>query len=252
MKKIYLGFVIALLAICTSCQFSENIYINEDGTGKVSFNMDGSELMEMMGEEMAKSNDSKTIDSTISFKELLKGQEDSISKLPKADQEKLRQLEDFKMHMVMDAEKKKMNMDMFADFKTVNELQDMFSAMNKAGKMDKRNNQDTQANSNPMAALGSDGVSEVKYSYNGNMFKRKTVIIDKAKLLSLKDSLGQAKMMFAASDYTLNYHFPRKIKSVSLENAKINEDGKSFTVAVNFMEYITNPELLNVEVELEN
>lgn len=250
MKKIYLGAVIAFLTLFTSCQFSENIYINEDGTGKVSFNMDGSELMDMMGEEMAKGNE-KRIDSTISFKDLFKDQKDSIAKLPQAQQDKLKKLEAFQMHMVMDAEKKKMGMDMFADFKNVNELQDMFSAMNTAGDIDKNKNPNSQAGSNPMSALGAEGVSSTNYSYNGNMFKREVVVLDKEKLASVKDSLGQAKMMFASSDYTLNYHFPKKIKSVSLENAKISEDGKSFSVTVNFMQYIENPESLNVEVELE-
>lgn len=250
MKKFYLGAVIAFLTLFTSCQFSENIYINEDGTGKVSFNMDGSELMDMMGEEMAKGNE-KNIDSTISFKDLFRDQKDSIAKLPQAEQDKLKQLEAFQMHMVMNAEKKKMGMDMFADFKNVSELQDMFSAMNAAGNIDKNKNPNSQAGSNPMSALGSEGVSSTNYSYKGNMFKREVVVLDKEKLASVKDSLGQAKMLFASSNYTLNYHFPKKIKSVSLENAKINEDGKSFSVTVNFMQYIENPESLNVEVELE-
>ncbi|WP_298426471.1 hypothetical protein [uncultured Kordia sp.] len=251
MKKIYLGAVIAFLTLFTSCQFSENIYINDDGTGKVSFNMDGAELMDIMGEEMMKSNDGKRIDSIISFKDLFKDQQDSISKLSQAEQDKLKNLEAFQMHMVMDAEKKKMGMDMFANFNSVSELQDMFSAMNAAGKVDKNKNPNSQAAANPMSALGSEGVTETNYSFKGNVFKREVVVLDKAKLAAVKDSLGQAKMMFASSGYTLNYHFPKKIKSVSLEGATINEDGKSFTLEVNFLQYITNPEMLNVEVELE-
>ena len=86
MRKIYLGVVFALLAFCTSCQFSENIYINEDGTGKITFNMDGSELMDMMGEQMAKENGER-IDSIISFKELMKTAKDSVAKLSAEEQE---------------------------------------------------------------------------------------------------------------------------------------------------------------------
>ena len=87
-----------MLTFFTSCQFSENIYIDEDGTGKMSFTMDGSELMEMMGDEMSKGKE-ESIDSIISFKELFKEKADSISKLPQAEQDKIKQLENFKMHM---------------------------------------------------------------------------------------------------------------------------------------------------------
>jgi len=99
--------------------------------------------------------------------------------------------------------------------------------------------------------MGSSGATKVDYSLKNNVFKRTVTILDKEKVAAMKDSLGQAQMMFASSGFKLNYHFPRKIKSVSLENATISEDGKSFTAEVNFMQYLTNPELLNVEVELE-
>ena len=235
-----------MLTFFTSCQFSENIYIDEDGTGKMSFTMDGSELMEMMGDEMSKGKE-ESIDSIISFKELFKEKADSISKLPQAEQDKIKQLENFKMHMVMDTKEKKMSFDMFTNFKNVGELQDMFAAMNTAGSLDKNG----ATKSNPLASMGSSGATKVDYSLKNNVFKRTVTILDKEKVAAMKDSLGQAQMMFASSGFKLNYHFPRKIKSVSLENATISEDGKSFTAEVNFMQYLTNPELLNVEVELE-
>lgn len=250
MKKIYLGLLVAFVTLFTSCQFTENIYINEDGSGRVSFSMDGSELMDMMGEEMAK-EDEKVIDSTVSFKNLFDKERDSISKLPKAQQKKLKNLEKFNMHMLMDPKEKKMNMDLYADFKSVNELQDMFAAMNTAGNMDKNKKSPAAGAGNPLSSLGSDGITETNYSFKNNTFKRLVTVLDKQKMDSIQQNLGQAKMMFSASNYTLKYHFPRKIKSVSIENAVISEDGKSFTAEINFMEYLQNPETLNVEVELE-
>lgn len=251
MKKIYLVLCVAFATFFTSCQFSENIYINEDGTGRVSFNMDGSELMDMMGDEIAKDKDEKDIDSIISFKELFDAERDSISKLSKDEQVKLKKLEMFNLHMVMNAADKKMNFDLFADFKNVNELQDMFATMNTAGDLDKSKNPTSNAGSNPMASLGSEGVSKTNYTYKNNVFKRSVKILDKAKMDSINDNMGQAKMMFSASNYTLNYHFPKKIKSVSLKNATISEDGKSVTAEINFIEYLKDPTILNMEVELE-
>jgi hypothetical protein len=72
MTKFY-TFVCALaFAFLTSCQFSENIYINEDGTGKMEFSFDGTELMKMAGDGMGEANE-KAMDSTFSFKELFEG-----------------------------------------------------------------------------------------------------------------------------------------------------------------------------------
>ncbi|MNG31205.1 hypothetical protein D3C85_949230 [compost metagenome] len=39
-----------LLATLTSCTFTENMYINDNGTGKFSVDIDGSALMEMAGD----------------------------------------------------------------------------------------------------------------------------------------------------------------------------------------------------------
>ena len=49
-----------------SCEFSENIYINEDGSGTMEFKFDGSTLMELAGDEIADEGEEK-IDTTINF-----------------------------------------------------------------------------------------------------------------------------------------------------------------------------------------
>lgn len=212
--------------------------------------MNGSELMDMMGEQMAKENGER-IDSIVSFKELMKTAKDSVAKLSLEEQEKLKQFENFQVHMLMDAKKKKLEMDMISEFENISEMQDMFETMNAISEFEKQTNPNSKVQSNPLSILGSEGVSTTKYAYNENVFKREVVIKDEEKLVAINDSLGQAEMMFASSGYTLNYFFPKKIKSVSIENAKISEDGKSFSVSVNLMEYLKNPRALNVEVELE-
>ena len=247
MKKIYLGLVAVLVMLCTSCKFTETIRINEDGSGKVSFNMDGAGLMEMAGDEMGAG---EAIDSVISFKELLDVNKDSIAKLSAEERAELKKLEKFDMHMVMNSEKKQMVFDFYADFTSVADLQDMFKAMNTAGSLDK--NAGASTKSNPMSAFGSGDMTGTNYSFENNVFKRVVAIVDQKRLDSLQGNLGQAEMMFAASSYKLEYFFPKKIKSVSLENAVIGEDGKSFTAEINFMEYVKNPQILNVEVTLED
>ncbi|CDF80521.1 conserved hypothetical protein [Formosa agariphila KMM 3901] len=204
--------------------------------------------MQMGGETLTDSNE-KVLDSTIIFKDFLEAKKDSIATLPKSEQEKLKALERFKMHMLMDPNANKMLIDVNTDFKDVNELEDMFEVLNKANEL-KETNKSQQTS--PLAKMGATEASEVSYSYSGNVFKRIVTVADQELLEATKDSLVDAEMILAASTYTLNYHFPKKIKSVSLENAMFSEDHKSFTAELSFKDYLTNPESFNVEVILED
>jgi len=249
MKKFLL--ICLLFAIAFSCQFSENIYINEDGTGKMEFSFDGSQIMQMAGDEMKGENEER-IDSTIVFKEFFEAKKDSIAQLSQEEQDKLKALEPFTMTMLMDPETSKMEMKIFNDFTSVNELQDMFKAMNSLGNMNGKGGANPMDESNPFSSFGESGATELKYQYDGKTFKRKAVIVDEEAYSKLTDSLSQLEMMFGASKYKLNYHFPKKIKSVSIDNALFSEDRKTVTVEYGFMDYLKNPEILNLEVILED
>ena len=249
MNRFFAFTVLLLLVVLTSCQFSENIYINDDGSGKMEFSFDGTQLMQMAGDKMTDKQE-KAIDSTFSFKELFQTMRDSISKLSAEDQQKIKRLEPFSMHMVMNPEKSEMKFDMFTDFKKVSELQDMFKAMKSFG--DLKGNQQANTKNNPFSTFGGDGSTELDYNYDGQIFKRTAKIIDKEAHKQVTDSLVQMGMMFGSSTYKLNYHFPKRIKSVSNAAALVSDDRKSVTVEYGFMDYIINPETLNLEVVLEN
>lgn len=246
MNKIIWILLGILLTTATSCEFSENIYINENGSGKMEFTFDASEMMKMTGDELAKQTEEK-VDSTFTFKEFFEEKKDSISQLPKEEQEALRSLENFSLHMLMDPASKTMAFDLFTDFKDVDELQDMLSAMTKIQSL---GDKEAAGGSNKFASLGQE-TSELKYSFNGRKFTRKTKIIDKDLHQRMVDSLSEMAMIYESSTYKLNYHFPRPIKSVSNETALFSEDRKTVTVEFGFMEYIKNPEALNLEVILE-
>lgn len=243
MKKFLLFSCISILL--SGCQFSENIYINDDGTGKMALVFDGSELMKMSGDSTKTSE--KAVDSIIVFKELLEEKKDSIAQLPVEEQESLKSLENFTMHMKIDPESQEMKFDMFTDFKNVEELQDVMAAMRKANSLGKEEDD----KDNPFSSFGNSTATEMEYSFKKGVFKRKATIVDKELHQQTLDSIGEAEMMFASSTYVLNYHFPRPIKSVSNENALFSADKKSFKLEISFLEYIKNPEILNLEVELE-
>jgi len=63
--------------------------------------------------------------------------------------------------------------------------------------------------------------------------------------------MEQMKMFMATSKYKIKYHFPKKIKKISNDKALFSQDGKSFTLEVGFLEYMDNPKILDIEVDLE-
>ncbi|MGH2665684.1 hypothetical protein [Flavobacterium sp.] len=243
MKKVL--FLLFSIISLTSCTFTEDIYINPDGSGKYTLDMDGSSMMAMIPKDSVRNE--KSIDSVFSFRELFAAKKDSISKLPKEEQEKLKKLEKFNMRMKMDLKAQQFLFSMNTDFKNVTELQDAMSNMNAFQNVGKNKMQ-----GNPMAPSGGFGGNNsiLKYSYNGKKFIRKAIIDKNAIKKVENDSMAESyKMIYASSKYVIKYHFPKPVKSISNSTALFSEDRKTVTVEYPFNEYMDNPEKLNFEIE---
>lgn len=252
MKKLTVLVICCLALFLTSCQFSETIYLNEDGSGKMAFSFDASELMQMTGDQFLEGDGEKDVDSMFTFKAVFDEKRDSISQLPKEEQAKLKALEPFSVHMVMSAKDKKLNFDMFSDFKSASELQDMFTALNTVSNLQGKDVGQANDQPNPFSSMIDGGNSELYYSFEKGVFKRTVKVLDKDIQKQIIDSLGQGAMMFANSKYKLNYHFPRKVKSVSNDKALFSADGKTVILEFELMEYIADPEIMNLEIVLED
>ena len=251
MMKIYklLSFSFLLVTL-TSCTFTENIYVNDNGAGKFSVDMDGSSLMAMAGDQIGSqmgTDAKKNIDSTFTFKQLLEEKKDSIAKLSPEAQKELKKLENFVVNTKMNSEKKEFLMTLSTDFKNVNELQDILQTMSTFQKLEQGGSTAT-----PFGGNFGNNNSKLNYAYDGKKFIRKA-IIDKQKLAEkANDSAADmSKMIFASSNYILKYHFPKKIKKVSNPNALFSEDRKTITIQYPFTDYMDNPDKLNFEVEFE-
>lgn len=237
--------LLLVLALISACNFTEEIYLNDDGSGKISINFDGSEMMEMAGDEMMNSGE-KAIDSVISFKSFLEEKKDSIATLSLEDQLRLKKLEPFNMHMIMNPETKEMKFDMYSEFKSLDEVGDAFNTFQDASSIGPGSKKQNSSNSS------SNQGSEVKYAFVKNTFTRKARIVDSILQQKALDSLAGAEMFLSGSTYSLKYHFPRKVKSTSVEAATFSADGKTLFYAVDFLAYMKNPDTLNIEVELED
>lgn len=253
MKKFKTILFIALILALTSCNFTENIEIKPDGTGDFSLEMDGSGFMAMAGDQALKGmnakENTKSIDSTFSFKQIFEEKKDSIAKLTPEQQKALKKLENFVINIKMNPESKQFLFAMKTPFKSINELDDLTESLGALkdlkGSSDKKDN--------PAAMMSGMGInnSKLSFSYNGNSFTRKAVV-SKTDLKKIEnDSLGMAKMMFASSKYILKYHFPKPVKKVSNPDALFSDDRKTITVEYPFTDYTNNPDKLNLNVEFE-
>ncbi|WP_246236349.1 hypothetical protein [Flavobacterium ajazii] len=238
-----------LLTILTSCTFTENIYINDNGSGKFSVDLDGSSMMAMAGDQLGEQmggDAKKNIDTTFTFKQLFEDKKDSIAKLSPEAQKELKKLENFVVNSKMNAEKKEFLMTLATDFKSVNELQDILQTISTLQKLE------GGAGANPLGSNFADNGSKLNYTYDGKKFTRKAIIDQQKLAAKAKDTAADmSKMIFSSSNYILKYHFPKKIKKVSNPNALFSEDRKTITIQYPFTDYMENPDKLNFDVEFE-
>ncbi len=251
MNRILCLLFIASTFLFTSCNFTEEIYFNDDGSGKMSFKFDGSQMMTMMGDKLMENGEGKkreSVDSLIVFKDIFEEKKDSISKLSAKEQADLKKLEDFSMHMLMNAETKKMEFTLMTDFKDISKVGDVMKSFQDASNMQQGKSKSGSTPPNPLSS--SSEASEVSYGFKNNKFTRQAVVKDRELLEQSMDSLEQMKTFLAGSSYTLKYHFPKRVKSVSDSTALLSQDGKTMTVQFDFLQMMKDPESLNIEVEL--
>ncbi|KDN54905.1 hypothetical protein [Flavobacterium seoulense] len=252
--KLYQLLSVSLLVLTlASCNFTENINVQPDGTGTFALEMDGSGFMAMAGDQALKGLDpaknKKSIDSTFLFKQIFEEKKDSIAKLAPEQQAALKKLENFVMNIKMNPEAKQFLFSMNTPFKSINELDGVMESMGSLkdlkGKSDKKDNPAAM-----LSGLGNNN-SKLSFSYNGKNFIRKAIVSKEALNKINADSTGMAKMIFASSKYTLKYHFPKAVKSVSNPDAMFSADRKTITVEYPFTDYSENPEKLNLNVVFE-
>ncbi len=269
MKNIKFLLLLLFVGSLTSCSITEKMIVNENGNGKFAYEIDGSKMMSMMGSAFkaeAKKDKkgkkdlkkSKDIDSTFTFRELFAAKKDSIAKLPAEQQEKIRRMENFSIHMVMNEEKGIMNYTLFTDFNSVADLQNMMSPL------------ESMKTLSPSGAQGlgkaSDGIQDngaAKFFYDGKKFSKSLSKSEKMKetaaaaeldeeAKALSDSMKESMdLIYGQSEFKVVYQFPKAVKKVSVANALYSDDRKTITIVYPLKEYMENPEKLNFEVEFE-
>jgi len=269
MKQFKLLALLAFVFLLTSCSITEKMIINEDGSGKFSYEIDGSKMMSMMGSAFKEetttkekkkgkkeSNVKKAMDSTFTFKELFADKQDSIAKLPLAEQEKIKKMEKFSMHMLIDQEKGLMKYNMFTDFSSIKELEDVMSPVETMKNISPAGQ---QAGGMGMAPNALEDKSSTSYFYDGKTFKKivseKITKEDEEEDEETSEENARVEesmeMFYAQSSFKVVYEFPKPVKKVSIEGALYSEDRKTITIEYSLKDYIENPASLNFEIDFQ-
>ena len=278
MKTIKLLLSLLIIFNLISCSITEKIRINENGSGKFSYEIDGSQMMSMMGnafkeqdsdEKDAKKKNknkdeivkkSKSIDSTFTFKQLFANKQDSISKLSVEEQAKIKKMERFSVRTVVNQEQGKMNYSIFTNFATIAELQDVMSPLESMKSISPTGQ---QASGLGMAPTALDENSSTRYLYDGVTFKKIVSKLEKKKEEVKTDDEVKAgeseaerikesmQMFYSQSSYKVVYEFFKPVATVSEKSALFSQDRKTITIDYSLKEYMENPEKLNLEVVFE-
>lgn len=250
MKKINILFLGVAALFLTSCTFNETLVFNEDGSGIMTIQMDASDIMSMMatmGTEEEKKEMEEKIDTTFYFKDFIAEKKDSIMKLPVEQQNKLKKLEPYGVHIKMDATTEKLLYEVFVNFNDISQADNMFDVFNQISNTGVNANSSSDAKGTPKQES-----IKVKYSKENNTFKRDAYITDVQLHQAELDSLKPIEAMMEGALYKLKYTFPKTIKTVSQVDAKISQDRKTLYYEAEYLEYLKNPDVLDIEVIFDN
>ena len=243
MKTTFFALLLILL-LTVSCQVTETVHVNADGSGKIETISlrDEQSYMQLVGDNYA--IEEKFVDTTYSFNDYLKKYWENFSRLPSTEKEVYNKFKEVNVHIKKSSFDKEFRTTIWQHFKKVADIADLQKTENYADNL-KHN----------YALSAEEHYYAVRYTFDGTIFKRIVDITDPIELKKQQEIISERKREFSSfkimQSYVLNYHFPRKIKSISNPNAKINEDRKSFTLQFLLTDCLQNPEITAFDVVLE-
>jgi hypothetical protein len=236
-------FLLAIAILATSCQVTETIHINQDGTGMIEIMKlrDEQSYMQLAGENYSK--EEKFEDTTYVFKDFITKYSETFSKLTPTEKAVFQKFEDVNVHIKQSSYEKEFRTTITQNFNKIEDVPDLYKTREYADDLEHN-----------YALSAEEHYYNISYTFDGNLFKRIVKITDPVELKKQQDKIvaSKARLTFKINEsYILNYHFPLKIKSVSNSNAKISYDKKSLELQFLLSDCLLNPEITNLEVVLE-
>jgi hypothetical protein len=233
-----------LILLTASCQVTETLHLNPDGSGSIEVTdlRDEHSYMQLAKEEYSKEDIFK--DTTYVFADYFKKYAETFARTPKEDQNVYLRYSDVKVHIKKSSYEKEFRTTISQDFKKATDIVDLYKAEDYADNIKKN-----------YALTAEEHYYKVSYDFTGNRFNRTVKITDSIQLKKEYDQIEKIKTHYKGTklvqSYVLDYHFPRKIQSVSNPLAKISDDRKSLSLQFLITDCKQNPEITNLEVVLE-
>jgi len=230
-----------LLILLSSCQITETININPDGSGTIEvFQLRDENSYMKLGRTHSSSE--KFRDTIFVFEDYITKYKETFVKFNKSDQALFQENANVKMHIKVDP----IQMENFTitsyEFKKIEEMPNVYETLKLANSLKENFPISKQS-------------FKIKYTFDGTIFKRNLIITDQEKFDEDKKMMEERKKMYGKyklmQSYILKYHFLREIKSVSNEKAILSTDKKSFTLEFQLLDCWQNSESTNLEVVLE-
>ncbi|MGO4904440.1 hypothetical protein [Flavobacterium sp. W20_MBD1_R3] len=241
MKKYITLFLILFL---TSCQVTETIHLEENGSGEIEVSKLREEYsyMQLLGEDY--STEEIFQDTTYVFKDLIAKYSETFSRLPAFEKAIFQKFNTVIVHLKKSSFEKEFSTAITQNFSTIEEVADLYKTEEYADDIE-----------NNYALVAEEHYYSVFFTFDGNTFKRIVKITDAVELKKQQEEIERLKIRFskfkAVQNFILKYHFPRKIKSVSNPDVKISDDKKSLELQFLIADCLVDPESTNLEVILE-
>lgn len=235
---------VIILILLSGCQVTETITINPDGSGNIEVIQlrDENSYMQLAGESYSREEAFK--DTTYVFKGYIENFKENFLKYTIEEQKLFQTYSNVKVHNKESSFEKEFKTVFSFDFNKVSEIPDLYKTENYAG--------DIKYN---YALTAENHYYKIEYAFDGKVFKRLVSITDPVELQKTKDEFKKTGSKYTSlkltQTYTLRYHFPGKIKSVSNEKAIISPDKKALTVEFPLLDCLQNPEMTSLEVVVE-
>ena len=241
MKK-YISLV--LILFLNSCQVTETIHLNQNGTGKIEIWKLREEqgYMQLMGEEY--STEDIFRDTTYVFEDVIKKHSETFARLSAFEKAIFQKFNSVQVNVRKSSFEKEFRTTITQDFTKIEQVADLYKTEEYADDI-----------INNYALVAEEHYYTVNFTFDGRTFKRIVKITDEVELKKQQQEIERLKIRFSkfkvVQNFELKYQFSQKIKSITNPNAKISEDRKSMQLQFLITDCLMNPETTNLEVVLE-
>jgi hypothetical protein len=240
-------FLLLLLQFAISCQVTETLHFNKDGSGTITIDqMRDIHFMEKMSamKNQASTNTETFIDSTYVFGDYIKKYESNFIKYSPVDQKVFKKFANATVRKVENAYNKEYRTTISQQFITAKEIADLSKIQEYAD--DIKNNYSLAAEEHYYT---------VDYLFEALVFKRIVKISNqdflKAEIEKIDGYKKKLQKYNPIETFVLKYSFENIIKSVSNPAAVVGVDKKSMVLEFKLSDCLQNPEITNLEIVFE-